>query len=108
MVKAGLAETLSGPGPFTVFAPDKCAFLKLPAALAGTLMDDVDLLKEVLMYHVVSGDIREIRNIFNDILNEIYYIGDTTNISYYITFNSVQGSPLRANVFLRRPKSNVS
>ncbi|MEK6638894.1 MAG: fasciclin domain-containing protein, partial [Pseudomonadota bacterium] len=35
---AGLAETLSGPGPFTVFAPDDGAFGKLPAGTVETLV----------------------------------------------------------------------
>merc|ERR1711910_314062 len=53
--KAGLADTLSGPGPFTVFAPDNHAFSKLPADLVDTLMGDVELLKKVLLFHVVPG-----------------------------------------------------
>ena len=55
VVKAGLAETLSGPGPFTVVAPDNEAFAKLPAELVATLTGDVELLKKVLLFHVVPG-----------------------------------------------------
>ena len=55
VVKAGLAETLSGPGPFTVVAPDNEAFAKLPADLVATLTGDVELLKKVLLFHVVPG-----------------------------------------------------
>ena len=54
---AGLAETLSGPGPFTVFAPDNAAFEKIPAATRETLMapaGKADLTK-ILTYHVVPG-----------------------------------------------------
>lgn len=54
---AGLVETLSGPGPFTVFAPDNAAFEKIPAATREALMTPAmkaDLTK-VLTYHVVSG-----------------------------------------------------
>ena len=54
-VKAGLTDTLSGPGPFTVVAPDNDAFAKLPADLVATLTGDLELLKKVLLYHVVSG-----------------------------------------------------
>ena len=90
VVMAGLAETLSGPGPFTVFAPDNDAFAKLPTDLVATLMDDVDLLKEVLLFHVVSGEIMS-KNISND-----------------ITVDSIQGSPLRANVYLGSKYCNVS
>lgn len=54
---AGLVETLKGPGPFTVFAPTNEAFAKLPAGTVDTLLkpENVDTLKKVLTYHVVSG-----------------------------------------------------
>ena len=54
---AGLVETLSGPGPFTVFAPTNAAFGKLPAGTVDGLLKPAakgDLAK-VLTYHVVSG-----------------------------------------------------
>jgi len=54
---AGLGETLSGTGPFTVFAPDNAAFEKIPAATRTSLMapaGKADLTK-ILTYHVVSG-----------------------------------------------------
>jgi transforming growth factor-beta-induced protein len=47
---AGLVETLSGKGPFTVFAPTNDAFAKLSAIPSG------DVLKQVLLYHVAAGD----------------------------------------------------
>ncbi len=53
---AGLAETLSGPGPFTVFAPTDAAFDKLPDGTIPTLLaDPTGQLKDILLYHVVSG-----------------------------------------------------
>lgn len=54
---AGLAETLSGPGPFTVFAPDNAAFEKVPADTRTALMAPAgkDALTKILTYHVVSG-----------------------------------------------------
>lgn len=54
---AGLAETLSGDGPFTVFAPTNDAFAKLPAGTVETLLkpENVEKLKSILTYHVVSG-----------------------------------------------------
>jgi uncharacterized surface protein with fasciclin (FAS1) repeats len=52
---AGLADTLSGPGPFTVFAPTDEAFSKLPAGTVEGLLKDTPKLKSVLTYHVVSG-----------------------------------------------------
>lgn len=54
---AGLVETLSGPGPFTVFAPTNAAFAKLPAGMVATALkpENKALLTSVLTYHVVSG-----------------------------------------------------
>jgi uncharacterized surface protein with fasciclin (FAS1) repeats len=53
--KAGLVETLSGPGPFTVFAPTNEAFAKIPAATLEAVGDNKALLTKVLTYHVVAG-----------------------------------------------------
>jgi uncharacterized surface protein with fasciclin (FAS1) repeats len=54
---AGLAETLQGPGPFTVFAPTNAAFDKLPAGTVDTLLksENKAKLSSILTYHVVSG-----------------------------------------------------
>ncbi len=52
---AGLAETLQGPGPFTVFAPTDAAFAKLPAGTINSLLANKDALTSILTYHVVSG-----------------------------------------------------
>ena len=54
---AGLVETLSGDGPFTVFAPTNAAFDKLPAGTVDGLLkpESLDKLKSVLTYHVVAG-----------------------------------------------------
>lgn len=54
---AGLVETLSGEGPFTVFAPTNAAFDKLPAGTVESLLEpaNVDKLTAVLTYHVVAG-----------------------------------------------------
>ncbi len=57
---AGLAETLSGAGPFTVFAPTNAAFSKLPAGTVDKLLKPEmkgDLTK-VLTYHVVAGALK--------------------------------------------------
>ncbi len=55
---AGLAETLSGEGPFTVFAPTDDAFAKVPKATLDSLAADPEALKAVLLYHVVDGEAR--------------------------------------------------
>ncbi len=52
---AGLVETLSGPGPFTVFAPTDEAFAKIPAKDLQALLADKAALTAVLTYHVVPG-----------------------------------------------------
>ncbi len=54
---AGLVDTLSGPGPFTVFAPTNAAFGKLPAGTVESLVkpENKGTLTTILTYHVVSG-----------------------------------------------------
>ena len=54
---AGLVETLSGTGPFTVFAPTNAAFDKLPKGAVAGLMDPASKAKlaGVLTYHVIAG-----------------------------------------------------
>src|SRR5450631_2110359 len=54
---AGLVDTLSGPGPFTVFAPTNAAFAKLPAGTVDTLVkpENKATLTKILTYHVVAG-----------------------------------------------------
>lgn len=55
---AGLTETLSGDGPFTVFAPTDDAFAKLPEGTVDALLEDPEGdLKDILLYHVVSGNV---------------------------------------------------
>lgn len=56
---AGLAETLSGPGPFTVFAPTNMAFDKIDKMKRETWMkpENKAALADVLKYHVVSGKV---------------------------------------------------
>jgi uncharacterized surface protein with fasciclin (FAS1) repeats len=54
---AGLAETLQGKGPFTVFAPTDAAFAKLPAGTVEALLADKAKLASILTFHVVSGKV---------------------------------------------------
>jgi uncharacterized surface protein with fasciclin (FAS1) repeats len=56
---AGLVETLSGSGPFTIFAPTNAAFAALPAGTVETLLkpESKDKLTSVLTYHVVAGNV---------------------------------------------------
>jgi len=53
--EAGLVDVLSGPGPFTVFAPTDAAFAKVPASVLNDLLADKEQLAQVLTYHVVPG-----------------------------------------------------
>ena len=54
---ASLVDTLSGKGPFTVFAPTDAAFAKLPAGTVETLVkpENKAMLTKILTYHVVPG-----------------------------------------------------
>jgi uncharacterized surface protein with fasciclin (FAS1) repeats len=54
---AGLEGTLSGPGPFTVFAPTDEAFAKLPPGTLEALLKDKAKLSAVLTYHVVPAKV---------------------------------------------------
>jgi uncharacterized surface protein with fasciclin (FAS1) repeats len=56
---AGLVDTLSGPGPFTVFAPTNAAFAKLPKATLESLLkpENKATLTKILTYHVLSGKV---------------------------------------------------
>eukprot|EP00088_Acartia_fossae_P024957 TRINITY_DN2578_c0_g1_i6.p1 TRINITY_DN2578_c0_g1~~TRINITY_DN2578_c0_g1_i6.p1 ORF type:complete len:292 (-),score=85.18 TRINITY_DN2578_c0_g1_i6:276-1151(-) len=81
---AGLAETLTNPdAKFTVFAPTNEAIGKLPSSLVSQLTSDTELLKKVLLFHVVEGEVKA---------------GDIQNDA---SVNSVEGSPLRTNIYLR-------
>lgn len=57
---AGLAETLMGDGPFTVFAPTNEAFAKLPSELVQDLLkpENKEKLQAILLYHVVPGSVK--------------------------------------------------
>ncbi|MBD2040832.1 fasciclin domain-containing protein [Microcoleus sp. FACHB-672] len=55
---ADLLELLESPGPYTVFAPTDEAFAKIPTETLASLMEDIPKLKQILSYHVLSGDVR--------------------------------------------------
>jgi len=55
--EAGLVGTLSGEGPFTVFAPTDEAFEKLPEGTLENLLEDREGLGKILTYHVVKGKV---------------------------------------------------
>lgn len=84
---AGLAETLSGDGPFTVFAPTNAAFDALPAGTVTTLLrpENRDQLARILTYHVVAGRVSA-----SDVRNAIRRGGGRA------TFTTVAGETLTA------------
>ena len=55
---ADLVDALSGEGPFTVFAPTDDAFAALPEGTVEALLEDIPALTDILLYHVVSGDVK--------------------------------------------------
>ncbi|MBF2054111.1 MAG: fasciclin domain-containing protein [Candidatus Sericytochromatia bacterium] len=58
LTAAELVDALQGEGPFTVFAPTDEAFAKVPPDMLKALLADKAKLQEVLMYHVVSGQVK--------------------------------------------------
>jgi uncharacterized surface protein with fasciclin (FAS1) repeats len=55
--EAGLVDTLSSEGPYTIFAPTDEAFSKLPAGTIDNLLKDKEKLTEILTYHVVPNKV---------------------------------------------------
>jgi uncharacterized surface protein with fasciclin (FAS1) repeats len=82
---AGLVDTLSGTGPFTVFAPTNEAFAKLPAGTVDTLLkpENKDQLVGMLTYHVVPG-----RLTTKDLMSQAMMAGGKT------TLKTVEGDEL--------------
>jgi uncharacterized surface protein with fasciclin (FAS1) repeats len=64
IAEAGLADTLKGPGPFTVFAPSDEAFKALPPKTLADLSQNREQLRAVLTYHVLPGAVKaaEVKN----------------------------------------------
>lgn len=86
---ANLVETLSGEGPFTVFAPVNSAFDKLPEGTVGDLLkpENKATLTAVLTYHVVAGEFKA---------KEVVAAINANNGSFVIT--TVQGGTLTATL----------
>lgn len=57
IVDAGLSDTLKGAGPFTVFAPSDEAFKAVPAKTMADLAANKELLRSVLLFHVIPGKV---------------------------------------------------
>ncbi len=78
--QAELVDTLSGEGPFTVFAPTDDAFAALPAGTLDSLFADIPALQSVLTYHVVPGKVMA---------------ADVVNLT---SADTVQGEPISISV----------
>jgi uncharacterized surface protein with fasciclin (FAS1) repeats len=89
VVQAQLADTLSGTGPFTVFAPTDTAFNAVPASARASLMQDANRaeLQKVLTYHVVPG-----RLTAADLMARVRAGNGTANLT------TVQGSRLMVHM----------
>jgi uncharacterized surface protein with fasciclin (FAS1) repeats len=57
LTTAELIDTLSGAGPFTVFAPSNKAFEKIPEKTLEEILDDIPRLKRILTYHVIPSKV---------------------------------------------------
>ena len=86
---AGLVDTLSGPGPFTVFAPTNAAFAALPAGTVDMLLkpENKAMLQTVLTYHVVPGRVTAA-----DLMQQIRAGGGSARLT------TVQGGTLTARM----------
>ncbi|MEO0651428.1 MAG: fasciclin domain-containing protein, partial [Planctomycetota bacterium] len=82
---AGLVDALKGPGPLTVFAPTNAAFDKLPTAELDALLADPGALTQVLLYHVVDGQL---------LAADVLQGGDATTLANRdVTFSVDNGVP---------------
>ena len=86
LTAADLIPTLSGKGPFTVFAPTDAAFAKLPAGTVDALLKDKAKLTSILTYHVVSG------------LVTAADLKARADKDGYVSLTTVQGSTLRVHL----------
>ena len=55
---AGLVDTLSTGGPFTIFAPTDDAFSQIPSETLNSLLKDPEKLKGILLYHGIEGEVK--------------------------------------------------
>ena len=90
---ADLVDTLSSPGPFTVFAPTNAAFAKLPAGTVETLLkpENKGTLTTVLTYHVVAGR-----------MTSAAIVKAIRAGHGHATLKTVQGEPLKASLMGKR------
>jgi uncharacterized surface protein with fasciclin (FAS1) repeats len=85
---AGLGSALQGKGPFTVFAPTDAAFAKLPAGTVEGLLKDPKALSNILLYHVLSGEVK------------------AAAVKDGLTAKTLQGSPVTFKIMDGKPMIN--
>jgi uncharacterized surface protein with fasciclin (FAS1) repeats len=85
---AGLVSALQGKGPFTVFAPTDAAFAKLPAGTVEGLLKDPKALSNILLYHVLSGEVK------------------AAAVKDGLTAKTLQGSPVTFKIMDGKPMIN--
>ena len=83
VVEAGLEKMLSSGGPWTILAPEDKAFQRIPQHILTGLSSDPELLRKVVMYHVISGA-APISSMENNVILE-----------------TLAGSPILVNIYLQ-------
>ncbi|XP_032780746.2 LOW QUALITY PROTEIN: transforming growth factor-beta-induced protein ig-h3 [Daphnia magna] len=81
VVKAGLAEALSGPGPFTVFAPINNAFTTVDPSILNAILSDITALRKVIAYHVVESTLPAA--LFKNELTPLSASGENLRVNVY-------------------------
>ncbi|KAK4022404.1 hypothetical protein OUZ56_007873 [Daphnia magna] len=81
VVKAGLAEALSGPGPFTVFAPINNAFTTVDPSILNAILSDITVLRKVIAYHVVESTLPAA--LFKNELTPLSASGENLRVNVY-------------------------
>lgn len=79
--KAGLAEALSGPGPFTVFAPINNAFTTVDPSILNAILSDITVLRKVIAYHVVESTLPAA--LFKNELTPLSASGENLRVNVY-------------------------
>jgi uncharacterized surface protein with fasciclin (FAS1) repeats len=85
---AGLVETLKGEGPYTVFAPTDAAFEALPPGTLDQLLADPEALADVLLYHVVEGEV---------LAEDVVGLDSATTVNGADVTITVEGDSVRIN-----------
>jgi uncharacterized surface protein with fasciclin (FAS1) repeats len=85
---AGLVETLKGEGPYTVFAPTDAAFEALPPGTLDQLLADPEALADVLLYHVVEGEV---------LAEDVVGLDSATTVQGSDVTITVEGESVRVN-----------